>query len=224
MSIARRVGIGLVAAGASLLTASCATGQQAATANETPAIDGTTGLIGSIHLAAVAVKAPPVSCYLPGSDAALTFVIVNSGHDDATLSDVSSPRFKSSVVAASHDDATAYTKAEAGTGSCTPVAGGSSSSALVVPPSQPLPSAAGPQRIAAGESLQLGISDTGTDTSANPVVVLRGLTGAPLYAGESIRVTFTFAAAGSLTLTVPVQLSVTPNNSTIPAGTNTPGE
>jgi copper(I)-binding protein len=224
-SIARRMGIAVVAVSATLLTASCAAGQHAATANETPAIDGTSGQIGSIHLAAVALKAPAVSCYLPGADAALTLIIVNAGNADDTLANVSSPRFKSTLVAATADDAAAYTQANAGTGSCAAVPSGStSSSTVVVAPSQPLPSPAGPQNIAAGESLQLGLTDTGTDTSTKPVVVLTGLTGGALYPGESIPVTFSFTNAGDVTLTVPVQLSVAPNNSTIPAGTDSAGE
>ncbi|MGH8962475.1 MAG: hypothetical protein ACRDWT_15030 [Jatrophihabitantaceae bacterium] len=221
VTFARRMGMGLVLACATLLTAACATGQQAATANETPAIDGTSGLVGSIHVAAVALKAPPISCYLPGSDAALTFVIVNAGRSADSLASVSSPRFKSSLVAANAADAASYTQAEPGTGSCAPAPSGSASSSATPPaPSQPLPSAGGPQTIPPGQSLQLGLTGTGTDTSAEPVVILRGLTGGALYAGESIPVTFTFAGAGELTLTVPVQLSVAPNNSTIPAGTD----
>jgi copper(I)-binding protein len=224
-SIARRMGIGLVATCAALLTASCAAGQHAATANESPAIDGTSGLVGSIHLAAVALKAPPVSCYLPGGDAALTLVIVNVGHSADTLSTVSSPRFKSAIVAASPDDAASYLQAEPGTGSCAPTPSGSASSpAVVVPPSQPLPAPAKPQSIAPGQSLQLGVTDTGADAPSGPVVVLRGLTGGALYAGTSIPVTFSFADAGDVTLTVPVQLSVAPNSSTIPAASGSAGE
>jgi hypothetical protein len=210
------MGIGLVAACATLLTASCAAGQHAATANETPAIDGIDGAVGSIHLAAVALTAPPVSCYLPGGDATLTLVIVNSGHSADTLADVTSPRFKSAVVAANPDDAASYLQAEPGTGSCAPTPSGSSSSSAVVTPSQPLPTPAKAQQIAAGESLQLGVTATGADAPSGPVVVLRGLTGGALYAGTTIPVTFSFANAGDVTLTVPVQLSVAPNNSTVP--------
>ncbi|MEO6999826.1 MAG: hypothetical protein ABI112_17260 [Terracoccus sp.] len=222
VTVARRIGLALLATSATLMTASCAAGQNAATANETPAIDGTIGLVGSIHLDALAVSAPPVSCYLPGGAAALTLVIVNAGTKSDTLAGVSSPRFTSSILAASADDAAAYTQAEPGTGSCAPVPSGSASPAVVVPPSQPLPAPATPKPIGAGQSLQLGLTNTGTDTSADPVIVLRGLTGGPLYAGSSIPITFTFVNSGAITLTVPVQLSIVPNNSSIPEGTNTP--
>lgn len=232
-SIARRIALAVVAMSAILATASCAAGQHTATANETPAIDGTDGQIGSVQLGAVSIKAPPVSCYLPGADVALSLIIVNSGQDADTLAGVSSPRFASALVAATPADASAYTQANPGTGSCAPAPSGSPSSSTPVvpptssdaaPPAQSLPKPAEAQTIAPGRLLQLGVTGTGTDTSAQPVVLLSGLTGGPLYVGESIPITFTFAHAGTLTLTVPVQLSVAPNNSFLPESTDSAGE
>jgi copper(I)-binding protein len=51
-------------------------------------------------------------------------------------------------------------------------------------------------------------------------VLLRGLKNGPLFPGESVPVTFTFAKAGQITLRVPVQLSVAPHNSIVPSVTN----
>jgi copper(I)-binding protein len=221
-TIARRIGIGLAAACATLLTASCATGQHAATANEVPAIDGTSGQVGSISAHAVAVVAPAFACYLPGSAAALTMVIVSSGDSNDTLTGVTSPRFSSSIVLPSSDDANTYVTKVAGSGSCSPSA---TASAAPSAPAQTLPAAVTtPPTIAAGQSLQINVADTGTDTSANPAVVLRGLVKGALYPGESIPVTLTFANAGDLTMTVPVSLSLVANNSVIPTGTGTAGE
>ena len=82
---------------------------------------------------------------------------------------------------------------------------------------------AGAQTIAPNHSLQLGVydangNDPGVPTA--PIILLRGLQDGPLFPGESVPVTFTFASAGQLTLQVPVQLSVAPHNSVVPSMTN----
>lgn len=84
-----------------------------------------------------------------------------------------------------------------------------------------LPAATGSLDVKAGWSLPIGLTGTGTDTSGQPALLLQGLQKGDLHPGESIPVTFTFAHAGSITLTVPVQLSVAPNNSYLPSGTQT---
>lgn len=226
-SIARRIGIGLVAVCATLTTGACAAGQLAATANETPAIGGTTGHLGEMQLHAVAIVAPDGACVLPGADAALTFVLVNTGHDEDSLTGVSSPRFGSSAAVASASDLASYAATDAGTGTCAPSSGDQATPAPAVSPTAApaLPSAAGPQTVPPGRLLQLGVYGAGTnspDVPTEPIVLLRQLQDSaqqkgPLYPGESIPVTFTFAKAGSITLQVPVQLSTTPNNSIVPS-------
>jgi copper(I)-binding protein len=219
-TLARRIGIGLFAVGATLLTASCATGQHAASAQETPAIDGVTGHLGSMQLHAVAITSPDGACVLPGGDAALSFILVNTGHSADALSGVSSPRFSSSVAVATADDLAEYAKADAGTGNCNDTAAPQASSTPSANPS--LPAAAGQQTVPPGQSLPLGVYDAGTNAPGvptEPIVLLRGLQGGPLYPGSSIQVTFSFNSAGSVTLQVPVQLSVAPNNSVVPSVT-----
>lgn len=223
--IARRIGIGLLAIGATLLTGACAAGQLAATSLETPGIDGVQANVGDMGLHAVAIVAPDGPCVLPGADAALTFVLVNNGHSADSLQGVSSPRFTSSAAVATADDLSAYAKADPGTGSCTEGTGSASASAPAPAPSAAasLPAPAGPQTVQPGHLLQLGVYDAGTNAPGvptEPIVLLRNLQGGPLFPGESVPVTFTFATGGSTTLQVPVQLSVAPNNGVVPSVTN----
>lgn len=218
----RRFGIGLVAACAALLTSACAAGQVVQTAEQTPAVDGSNSSVGDIQLHAVAIKAPAVNCYLPGSSAALTFVVVNRGSQDATLTDITSPRFGSWAVAANGDDAAAFQRADAGTGSCAPQPSGSAGSAGSSPaaapggPSEPLPKAGNSLTIKAGHQLSIGVGQ-GEQAAADQVVLVRQLTGGPLWPGNAVQMTFTFGQDGATTFTVPVQLSTVPNNLTIPS-------
>jgi copper(I)-binding protein len=220
--IARRIGIGLVAASAALITASCAAGQQAATSEEHPSMDGTNGTVGHIQINALAIKAPSGPCVLPGADAALTMILVNTGRTPDSLQGVTSPRFSSSAAVASAADLASYAKVDAGTGACTD-ASGAASAPTAPSDGSSLPAGAGAQTIAPAQALQLGVynangNDPGVPTE--PIVLLRGLKNGPLFPGESVPVTFTFAKAGQITLRVPVQLSVAPHNSIVPSVTN----
>jgi copper(I)-binding protein len=220
--IARRIGIGLVAASAALITASCAAGQHAATAEEHPSMDGTSGQVGNMQLHALAIKSPSGPCVLPGGDAALTLILVNTGHKADSLQSVTSPRFSSSAAVASAADLAEYAKVDAGTGACTD-ASGAASAPTTPSDTSSLPAGAGAQTVAPGRSLQLGVynangNDPGVPTE--PIILLRGLQDGPLFPGESVPVTFTFARAGDVTLQVPVQLSVAPHNSIVPSVTN----
>ena len=235
-SILRRIAMGLAAAGAALLTASCAAGQFAASANETPAIDGVNGAAGSISLRAVAIVTPKFACYLPGADVELTMIIVNNGHNPDALTGVSSPMFSSSALLTNGADAGQYVDAEKGSGSCAPAssgAGSPSSGASAAAPSSAAPSASasGASALPSGApsldvpanlAVQVNVAGTGADNSAQPVVVLRGLTGQPLWPAAQVPVTFSFANAGPTTLSVPVQLSVTPNDATVPVPSGAP--
>lgn len=214
-SIARRIGLGVAAACATLLTASCAAGQIAHTANEHPSIDGTNGSVGSMQLRTVAILAPKNPCYLPGADAPLSLSIVNTGASPDSLTSVSSPRFASFTVAKTADDLSPAP----GSGSCSHTAAPSTSASSTA--SSTAPSAA--ETVAPGRSVQLGLMYTGTTdpgVPTAPIVVLSGLRGGPLFPGESVPVTFTFADAGTVTLQIPVQLSAVPNNSVIPSVPN----
>lgn len=225
-SIARRIVIGVAAAGAALLTASCAAGQHAASANQSPSIDGANAQVGSMLLRTVAITTPSGKCYLPGGDAALSLVLVNNGRDADSLTSITSPRFSSYTVAKTADDL----DPASGSGDCNAAASGSATAAPAASDSSSAPATAAPQTVAAGKSLALGLKNTGTTdpgVPTAPIVVLDGLTGGPLHPGESVPVTFSFATAGKITVQVPVQLSAAPNNSVIPSvpnATDTPIE
>jgi hypothetical protein len=63
--------------------------------------------------------------------------------------------------------------------------------------------------IAAGGRLSYGVPES------RSVLVLQGLK-SKLFPGNSLRLTFTFARAGSITIPVPVQVSRTPGSSVVP--------
>jgi periplasmic copper chaperone A len=171
----------LIAACAVALTAGCAAGQDAQTAEEVPSLDGTQGQVGAMILNAVALRTPSGSSWAPGASVSLTAHITNNGRATDSLKSVSSPEFsKGWTVVPFAQNVT--------TGSSQPA----------------------PQRIGAGNAIGYGFENLNSDGahSAN-AIYLRGLT-SRLWPGSSVKVTFTFASAGSTTLTVPVQLSDEP--------------
>jgi copper(I)-binding protein len=172
----------LIAVCAALLTAGCATGQDAQTAEEVPSLDGTQGQVGSMFLNAVALRTPSGSSWAPGASVSLTAHITNTGRSSDSLTSISSPLFPKGWTVVPFD--------------------GSADSG-----SKP-----GPQRIGPGNAIGYGFENLTSDGnhSANKIYLL-GLS-SRLYPGMSVKVSFTFANAGSTTLTVPVQLSDEPGS------------
>lgn len=188
-AIKRRIGVGLLALCATLLTSACAAGQLAQTANEVPAIDGTSGGVGALQLHAVAIKSPAgATAYSAGDAAELQLVIVNTGHNDDTLASVSTPAASAFHVFASAAEASAANSPSAS--SSASASGSASSSATASAVSLVVP---------AGRTLSLGVVET------DPVLLLR--LSKTLFPGPSVAITFTFAKAGAVTIAVPVQLS-----------------
>lgn len=213
-TIARRIGIGLLAISATVLT-SCAAGKYAGTANQTPAVDGLAKVnVGNMQLRGVAVLTPPDGpSYVEGSNARVTLQIVNVGASADTLTSVTSP-VASGYTITSIDAVT-------GSGSASSSASSSESASTSSSASASSPSSSG----ASGSSVPAGASSiaippgqsVGFDTpDSDKVLVLTGLK-AKVYPGTSIQMTFTFAKAGALTVTVPVQLNPDAPASTIPA-------
>jgi copper(I)-binding protein len=177
---------------AAALTAACAAGQQAQTANENPSIDGTSGAVGSIRLEGVALHTPPKSSYPAGATVPMSVYIANSGTTPDTLVNVTSDAFKGWDVVPTPAVQAA------------PAAGAAASGA--------------PQRVGPGASVGLGLQNLAPNgNSSAETLVLQGLadSAAPLYPGQAVRVTFTFAKAGQTTLTVPVKISEKPNEQTL---------
>lgn len=204
--IARRVGSVVVAVGAVLTTAfstaGCATGQHAATAEETPAIDGAIGTVGPIDLRGVAVLAPDTGAtsYPQGSNAAMTAVIVNTSTKPDTLTSISSPAATGWVLLDGSTTLLPVAPSSSGTSSGPPVVGAVPPQVVTIPP---------------GRSVAFALP------SSTQSLFLTGLK-QQLYTASSVAVTFTFQAAGAITITVPVQLTPTAGSSTLPAPSGAP--
>ncbi|MGH8860246.1 MAG: hypothetical protein ACRDVG_03255 [Jatrophihabitantaceae bacterium] len=192
----------LVALSATVLTAACAAGQQAQTADEITTVDGTQGSVGNIQLESVALQAPSGPSYADGASVPLTAYIVNNGQSADSLVRVSSSAFTGGWDVVSTP---ALLPGPSG-------AAGAASSAA--------PSSGRAQKIGAGAAVGFGLTDLSPSGAGSPeTLVLRGLTNGPLFPGTAVKITFTFADAGQTTLTVPVQVSAKPNNATLPPAT-----
>jgi copper(I)-binding protein len=197
----RRIGIALVAVAMTLLSAGCAAGQHAATAQESAAIDGAVGSsVGSIDVRGIAIQAPATgTSYAVSSSATVTGVIVNTGHADDTLTNVTAKYGTGSTAGSAggwavypnQQDAIAAVSNPQGSSGAT----GASTAPLTIP---------------AGTSVGFALP------SSPQVLELTGLT-SKLWTAQTVTLTLTFAKAGSVTIAVPVQLSNTPGTSTVPA-------
>ncbi len=216
----RRIGIGLVAVIAALLTASCAAGEKAQTANESPAIDGGAATVGAIQLHEVSILAPSGPSYPAGGSAQVALVIVNTGTADDTLVGVSTSAGTASALYAAGTDPTAVLTASgsspttpagstASTGSpsssSTPSNSSTPSSSATATPAPGTPAAITSLVVPAGQHVGININ------TGDPVLVLTGLTGA-LFPATQVQMTFDFTTAGRITLTVPVQLTSPPSS------------
>jgi copper(I)-binding protein len=187
--------VALVALSAAVLTAACAVGQDAQTANELPSVDATSGSVGSIQLEDVALHTPDSASYPAGSNVPMSVYIVNNGEQPDTLTSVTSTAFTGWDVVA--------TPAV----QVSPAAGATSA-----------PASGSPQQIGAGAAVDFGLTGlTDNDTGSANTLVMMSLASksAPLFPGTAIKITFTFAKAGQTTLTVPVQVSTKPNTQTL---------
>lgn len=231
---ARRIGVGVIIACVALLSAGCAAGQNAATAVETPAMDALAAAsVGSMQLRDIAIKAPATGVfYAKGSDATLIVVMVNTARVADALTAVTTSAASGWVAFANQADATAAgsggltsstgpvqtASASAsgatgtGTGSSPPVGASPSGVTSSTSAPAPIPAIPLPIPIPAAGSLSFGVP------SSPKVLVLTGLTG-ELHTAQSVKITFSFANAGSVTIFVPVQLSSSAPESVIPSPT-----
>lgn len=206
-AIKRRIGIRLVAVCAALLTSACAAGQQAQTGEIVPAVDATSGTIGDLRLHDVAIHSPDGPSYQAGDAAELQLVIVNVGHVADTLTNISSPAASGYQVVAAAAEASAVSPSassspsdtasgsSSASGSTSASGSGSASGSSTAAPSPPTSLQVPPD-----EALRLSIT---TDTAVLLVKLSKAL-----FPGTTVPITFTFAGAGSVTLTVPVQITL----------------
>lgn len=204
--IARRVGSIVVAVGAvlttALSTAGCATGQHAATAEETPAIDGAIGTVGSIDLRGVGILAPDsgAASYPQGANAAMTLAIVNTSTKPDTLTSITSPAASGWVLLDGNTTLLPVAPSSSGTSTGPPVVGAVPPQVVTIEP---------------GRSVAFALP------SSTQSLFLTGLK-QQLYTASSVPVTFSFQTAGAITITVPVQLTQAPGSSTLPAPSGAP--
>ncbi|MDV2477003.1 hypothetical protein ACFWDA_19435 [Rhodococcus zopfii] len=181
----RRVATALaLAAGAALTLSACGAGQISQTATQVAAINGNGGNVGQIALRNVHVIYPNSEEFSlePGGKAALGFSIVNLD-----------PYTADTLTGISTDFAAAATGADA----LTIPAGGSVVAGL--PPAE----AAEAQELVVDESPKPAGDEEEPDTSVPVAVELTGLKEG-VRPGLTIPVTFTFAEAGDVTISVPV--------------------
>lgn len=179
----RRMGVALAVA-AALLSAGCAAGQHAETAEEHPTLDGTTATVGNMALRAIAILPPSSASYARGSSPQLRLVLVNTGRDPDQLTSITSP------------DASGW-------GS---YASAAQAAAAANPnPTKPQPTKTGPVTVPAGGAVRWGVPEN-PDSKTLLLLNIKE----QLYPASTIPITFTFANAGSVTASVPVQISVNP--------------
>jgi hypothetical protein len=188
-----------IAVGGALVTAACAAGQQAQTANERPTLDGTEGQVGTMLLRGVALQTPLSGPFYPrGSSVPLKVYIVNNGTSPDSLTGISSASFPGGWDIVSSSDASASASASPDTSSSAPA------------------SSPSPTQIAAGAATGYGLQDLTPDGKGSSETVLLKNLKSDLYPGTAVKITFSFQKAGSVTLSVPVQLSTSPNTQTLP--------
>lgn len=192
------VGIGLATAAAA---SGCAAGQIAATAEVVPAVQGSSGTVGSIAVRDVKLEYPQGGRYQQGQNARLTLVMVNSGPRDDALTAVRTDSAGSVVFQTAGPGASASATASA---TATASASGSASPSGSAPAS---PSASGTAGGAPGpgsvESIPLPPNQSVLGYADGPRITLVGLTES-LRPSASVRITFSFRSAGNLTLVVAV--------------------
>lgn len=202
-----RIGIGLIAVLATTLTSACAAGKEAQTAEEIPAIDGTSASVGQIRLDMFALNAPgdDATSHAVGSDVRVRLVLTNDSMKPDTLTDVSTPAAAGWAIYNSSAEAEQVEAADEAD---------SGGTAGTTAPTAP-PSGATSVKVPAGKSV-------GFDTPSSSKVMLLLNLSKKLYPGMSVPITVTFSHSGSKTIVVPVQLTKGQSRLTVPPGSQPP--
>lgn len=216
----RRLGrVAALGAAAALIVAGCSAGQKAQTAVQHPTVGGASADIGDIKLRNVQLSAPDATDkrWAKGSNVPVEMSIINTGHEDDTLVSVTSNDAASVVIfsdAASYQAFAGTTPSSAsGTGTASPSGATPSGTGTASPSGSPAATttvSGAPATGAAPASSQVTIPTGGSvrfGGSDGPVVLLVGLKDV-VGGGQSVTLSFTFAAAGSTTVITPVDLTV----------------
>lgn len=217
----RTAAVGAALIAASLALSGCATGQQAQTANETSVVDGVGATVGAIDIRDASVVSPSGPSYGVGANAFLQMSIINNaGTDDSLVSVTSSsaaqvllfpnlaatfPRIELSSEAATPSGSAVASPLGSATGTASAPPTGVS-----VPTGDSATSSAPPPPVSTSPVSSLDLPAGGVvkigNTSSSKIIQLDGLTSA-LFPATTIRLTFTFAHAGAVTLAMAVRLS-----------------
>ncbi|MBE7189326.1 hypothetical protein [Jatrophihabitans endophyticus] len=197
-----------------LVTSGCAAGRDAQTQNQVPSQDGTNANAGSMALRGIALTAPTSgAAWSAGSTIPMRLVLVNNGTSTDRLTNIVTSAARG--WAGYRSAAQASAAASAQTASTTPGTSGASASTSPGAPS----SSASSSSASSSSAPATSSSTTGAETAISIPAGQRVSFGVPdsqrvlallsslghLYAGTTVKVTFTFAKAGSVTAAVPVQ-------------------
>jgi len=211
-------GAGVLALGAALVLAGCGAGQITQTDSQQPAVNGTYAQAKELVLRNAALQFPTEGqAYPAGAAVPLTLTIVNQGKQDDELVSVSSEAATgdakitgAKTVVASHALVIGPSDSVESTKEAAPTSAPSSA-----PPSSGTPSSSGaPSSSQSGAPSSSEVAGTvtpsaGPESSAAPgevgkaTIVLQGLK-QPVWAGQTIKVTFVFKNSGSITLELPI--------------------
>jgi copper(I)-binding protein len=207
--------------GAALVVSGCSAGQITQTDTQVPAVNGSMGTVKQIAVRDVQLAFPAGKTYFSkGDSASLLVTIANSGQADDKLVTVSSPEFGSGAQIVGDATIPGFHAISATATAVTPVTTTTS------------PTVTSTTGTATTGTSTTGTSTTGTSTSttgtstsatttttsapALPVGSIRiqlvGLTADKLIPGQTVKVTFTFANSGDLTLNVPIAASPQPRD------------
>jgi copper(I)-binding protein len=207
--------------GAAIVVSGCSAGQITQTDTQVPAVNGSMGTVKQIAVRDVRLAFPAGKTYFSkGENASLLVTIANSGQADDKLVSVSSPDFGSGAQIVGDATIPGFHAISATETAVAPVTTTTTTTAT----STTGTSTTGTSTTGTSTT---GTSTTGTSTSTSatatttsapalPIGSIRiqlvGLTADKLVPGQTVRVTFTFANSGDLTLNVPIAASPHPRD------------
>lgn len=225
--MSRAVVAALAAVGATLL-AGCQAGQQAATAEQRPTIDGNFAQVGNLALRDVKIEHPASGSWPQGGDARIELIVVNEGVETDALVAVrtdaaggaelsTTPGGAAPTVTVTPQPSPAESESPSGSPSESPSESESgtsspSGSGSPSPTVEPIPTEEPETSIPIPGASLISMRDEG------PEVLLTGLT-RPLRSGQVVPITFVFQLAGEVTVNVAVAIPMEeiPPAPTVPA-------
>lgn len=208
------IAVGLVALG----VAGCGSGQVTQTDSMEPAVNGNKGDVGALALRNVAIAYPESGAYDKGGEAPLLLTIVNTGGTDDELTAVSTPAAgtveitgdktlpaRSALQAVVPDESAASSSVEPTESAPSSSESSGASSETSAPGSSESAESSASESPSGTESSE----PESTESAEAPDVVgmvyiqLRDLT-TDLPMGKNVPITFVFANAGQITISVPI--------------------